>query len=251
MLPDVGCAGQVLLVGASPSKASGVVLGVVDHLLGSGIGLVLKVIALEHERKLFERATHGLREHEVHKDNLKCEPAAVRDKVLPADVLETDGVDEGGEETGQATKELEDGDTTRALGIGPNFDHVSCIESVTLLFARGMVGFRLTVGQGVVTHVVARRVRVNEEEGSDVGPVVGLINRLTMHGALHGNGPRDVAEQQADGAGHVHDTTSDAGDEKRDGNTADQTPAGDGNVDLLDEGRLGIANHLEEIAEEV
>lgn len=113
------------------------------------------------------------------------------------------------------------------------------------------MGVQLTVGQGVITHVIARRVHVDEEEGGDVRPVVGCPIRLACHGALHGDGPCDIAQQQADGAGHVHDTTSDTGDKERDGHAAEQTPAGDGHVDLLDKGRVGETNHLEEVAEEV
>lgn len=133
----------MFLGGASPPQASGVMFVVVDHLLGSRIGLVLKFLTLEHEGKLFERTTHGLGEHEVHEDDLKCEPAAIRDEVLPANVLETDGVDEGCEETSQTTKQLEDGDTTRALGIGPHFHHVGWFESVILISEQGMMGFDL------------------------------------------------------------------------------------------------------------
>lgn len=68
----------------------------------------------------------GLGEEEVDEDNFISEPAAVRDEVLPADVLEANGVDEGGKETSQAAEKLEDGDTARAFSVWPNFDHVGC-----------------------------------------------------------------------------------------------------------------------------
>lgn len=126
MLLYLSRAAQLVFVGAAPTKASRVMLSVVDHLLGSGIGLSLKVLAFEHEGKLFERPTHSFREHKVDEADLECEPAAVRNEVLPANVLETDGVDKSGEEAGQTTKELENGNTTGALGIRPDFHHVGC-----------------------------------------------------------------------------------------------------------------------------
>ncbi len=54
--------------------------------------------------ELLQGAAESLGEHEVHETDFKSEPAAVRDKVLPADVVEADGVDEGGEETGETAK---------------------------------------------------------------------------------------------------------------------------------------------------
>ncbi len=74
--------------------------------------------------QLLQGAAKGLGEHEVDEADLKGEPAAVRDEVLPAGALEADGVDKGGEEAGEAAEQLEDGDTAGALGVGPDFDHV-------------------------------------------------------------------------------------------------------------------------------
>jgi len=77
------------------------------------------------EGELLEGAAKGLGEEEVDEDDLEREPAAVRDEVSPADIVETDGVDKGGEEAGQAAKELEGGDSVGALGEGPHLNHVS------------------------------------------------------------------------------------------------------------------------------
>ena len=99
--------------------------------------------------------------------------------------------------------------------------------------AQGQEG-RLTVGEGVVAHVVAGRVRVDEEERGNVGRVVGRPRVLGRLGALHGDGPRDVTEQEADGAHEVHDAAADLDDEQRHDDAAEQAPAGDRDVDLLD-----------------
>jgi hypothetical protein len=79
------------------------------------------------EGKFFKGATVCLGEEEVDEDNFISEPAAVRDEVLPADVLEANRVDEGGEETSQTAEKLEDGDAAGAFSIWPNLDHVGCV----------------------------------------------------------------------------------------------------------------------------
>lgn len=66
-------------------------------------------------------------------------------------------------------------------------------------------------------------------------------------GALHGNRPGNVAEQKTNGADKVHDAAADLDDEERDDNAAEETPAGNRNVDLLDVGRVGEANELEKV----
>ena len=94
--------------------------------LDSGNSLVCQRFVLEHCRLLAPRllvpseqgewmgrrteseflqcAAEGLGEHKVHEADLKGEPAAVRDEVLAADVVEADGVDESGEEAGETAK---------------------------------------------------------------------------------------------------------------------------------------------------
>jgi len=58
-------------------------------------------------------------EEKVNKDDFEGQEATVRDKIAPADVGQADGVDEGSEEVGKATKELEPGNTTGPRGEGP------------------------------------------------------------------------------------------------------------------------------------
>ena len=81
--------------------------------------------------------------------------------------------------------------------------------------------------------------------------MVGLLGGGSSLGALHGDGPGDVAAQQGNGAGQVHDAAANAGDQHGHGESAEQTPAGDRDVDLLDVGRVGVADELEKIAEVV
>lgn len=72
--------------------------------------------------QLLQRPSRGLREHEPDKADLEREPAAVRDEVFPADVADTDGVDEGREEAGATAEELEDCYAAASFGVGEEFD---------------------------------------------------------------------------------------------------------------------------------
>lgn len=69
------------------------------------------------ESQFLKGAPRGLWEEEPDEDDLEDKPAAVGKQPLPLDVLQSDGVDEGGEECGASAPELEDGDATRAFCI--------------------------------------------------------------------------------------------------------------------------------------
>jgi len=69
------------------------------------------------ESQLLKGAPRCLREEEPDEDDLEDKPAAVGEQPLPCDVLQSNGVDEGGEESGASAEELEDGDATRAFCI--------------------------------------------------------------------------------------------------------------------------------------
>lgn len=98
----------------------------VHNLLNRTNRLLGQCLVLKQERQFFEGTPKRLREHEIHKRDLKGQEAAVRDEVLPADVLETDGVDERVEETGKAAEELEPGNAAGALCVGPKLDEEGC-----------------------------------------------------------------------------------------------------------------------------
>lgn len=72
----------------------------------------------------------------------------------------------------------------------------------------------LTVGQGVVADVVRRGVHVHPEDGGDGGGLVRVVVVVGVHGALHGDRPGDVDQEERDGAGHVHDAAAVAADEQ-------------------------------------
>jgi len=74
------------------------------------------------ECQLFQRPSRRLREHEPDKTDFEGEPAAVRDEVLPADVADTDWVDEGCEEAGAAAEKLENCYATASFGVGEELD---------------------------------------------------------------------------------------------------------------------------------
>lgn len=101
-------------------------------LLHSHVRPLRLILVLEQERQLLERAPVRLGEEEPDKDNLEREPDAVEDEVAPPLVGETDGVDKGREEVGQAAEELEEGDAARAQGVGPHLDEVGCGERLSV-----------------------------------------------------------------------------------------------------------------------
>lgn len=108
-----------------------------------------------------------------------------------------------------------------------------------------------TVRECVIAHVVARCIRIDEEQDGDIRRPVGRAGFCGRLCELHRNGPRDVAEQQADGADEVHDAAAHAKHEQRDGDAADHAPARDAHVDLLHLGAVREADHLEQVAEVV
>lgn len=81
--------------------------------------------------QLLERAARRLGPQEVDAADLKGQPDAVADEVLPLGVRQADGVDEGVEEAGAAPEQLEDGDAARAHGEGEELDEEGCQRIVS------------------------------------------------------------------------------------------------------------------------
>jgi len=78
------------------------------------------------ESKLFQRSAECLGEEEVYEADLVAQKYDVRDEVAPARVLQSDGVDKGGEEGRETAPQLEPGETARSLCVRPNLNHVGC-----------------------------------------------------------------------------------------------------------------------------
>lgn len=110
---------------------------------------------------------------------------------------------------------------------------------------------RLTVCQSIVPHVVARTVSINEEERCNVSRAIRCPSLRCRLRLLHGDGPGDVAQQQADGTHQVHDPPADLDHQQGHDCGTDHTPAGDGHVYFLYVGRVRHANHFEQVAEVV
>lgn len=110
---------------------------------------------------------------------------------------------------------------------------------------------RLTVCQSIVSHVVARTVSINEEQRCNVRRAIRCPSLRCRLRFLHGDGPRDVAQQQADGAHQVHDPPADLDHQQGHDRGTDHTPAGDRHIDLLHVGRVRHADHFEQVAEVV
>lgn len=111
-----------------------------ELLLDNMLDLMKLILLLEQEGQLLESAPTGLREQEVDEDDLESEPEDVGKIVLPAGVLESDGVDIGVEEVGKTAKELEDGDTTGTGGVWEEFDEVCVGESIVGHVVTGGIG---------------------------------------------------------------------------------------------------------------
>lgn len=208
------------------------------------------------EGQFFQGTSERLGEHEVDEDDLVCQETAIRDEILPTSILKPDGVDERREEAGQTAEQLEERDTVGSLGEGPYFNHVGYAnQSVLGVFMRRW-GFKgeskeLTVGQRVITKVVGGCVGKDEEDDGTIGSLVRSTQVPALHSLLHGDRPEDVDGQGRYRASEVHVATLEPEDEERGDRTAHQVPAREGNVDLLLEYRLVLADHLEEVAQEI
>jgi hypothetical protein len=69
-----------------------------------------------------------------------------------------------------------------------------------------------------------------------------------MDGISHRDGPADVNREQTDSTGHVHNTATEAPDLAGNEGGHDKRPARVDKVDVVLGGRVGEANHLQEIA---
>ena len=96
----------------------------VNLLLDSGGGLLVVLVVLEEESKFLQGAAAGLGVEPVDNAELEEDPTTVDGKVLPLDGIESDGVDVGGEETGELSEDLLNTDTAGSHGIRPKFDQV-------------------------------------------------------------------------------------------------------------------------------
>ena len=76
------------------------------------------------ESQLLQGAARSLGVQEEDDHELESDPTTVDSKVLPLDGIEGDGVDVGGEETGELAEDLLDTNTTGSLGVGPKLDKV-------------------------------------------------------------------------------------------------------------------------------
>lgn len=184
------------------------------------------------EGQLLQGPVRGLWEEEPDETDLEGQPAAVGDQPLPADIVQTDRVDKGGEEAGHAAEQLEDGDAARALGVGPQLDEVG-------------------VGERVVAEVVAGRVGKDEEDGRGAGGGVCAAGVFGRDALLHRHRPADVDDEQRARAHQVHGPPAEARHQHGRREPAHQRPARDGQVDLLLEDRVRVSDHREQVAQVV
>ena len=131
------------------------------------------------ERKFLQGAVVSLWEKEIDDHNLKRDPATIHDKPFPGNISKSDGIDEGSEESGSSTEELEEGEPTSSFSVWEELNQVG-------------------IGQRVKSDVVGRRVEEDEEDHHLSG---GHIERelridfmllLGFHIECHANSPADV-----------------------------------------------------------
>jgi hypothetical protein len=206
-----------------------VVLGIskVNLLLDSGGGLLVELVVLEEESKFLQGATAGLGVEPVDNAELKANPTTVDGKVLPLDGIESNGVDVGGEETGELSEDLLDTDTTGSHGIWPKFDQVG-------------------VGKGVVSNVVGRRVSKVKEQRGDTSGVVLLAHGSSLD-LLERDSNGDECEKHERGRKHVHVSTLETRDDKSNDCGVDQTPASVGKIDACLCPVVGKSHEFEEL----
>lgn len=90
-------------------------------------------MGIRTEGKLLEGAAAGLGVEKVDDEELKGDPAAVDGEIPPPNGVEGDRVDVGGKEARKLAEDLLDGDTAASLGVGPEFNQVSYLVSVSVL----------------------------------------------------------------------------------------------------------------------
>lgn len=82
------------------------------------------VLAIEQRRGFLEGKTPRLDDEEVAEDELEGDPAAVHNVVLPAELLERDGVDILVEDEGEGDGEVEDVETLGTEAVRKDLDGV-------------------------------------------------------------------------------------------------------------------------------
>lgn len=82
------------------------------------------------ETQLLQSTIGSLREHKIDKDDFKGDPCAEDKQILPRDALDSNGVDESGEEICATSPELEERNSASSLCVGEEFDEICCRTSV-------------------------------------------------------------------------------------------------------------------------
>lgn len=133
----------------------------VQLLVSSSRRLLRLILVLEQESELLQCPARSLGPQEVDGGDLEAQKTDVGQQVLPLGVFHADRVDEGVEEAGTATEELEEGDAACACREWVQFDQEG-------------------VGERVVAHVVAGRVgeHPEDDEVTDGGALSGQISFL-------------------------------------------------------------------------
>jgi hypothetical protein len=83
-----------------------------------------KILAWTPQNKISWERKAGITYEVPDEDDLIDEEDAVHDKPLPFNVVQTDRVNEGGEESSSATPELEDGNTLGTLHVRPDLNKI-------------------------------------------------------------------------------------------------------------------------------
>lgn len=167
---------------------------------------------------------------EVNGNNLDADHADIHDEILPASVVHADRIDVCSEEASTSNEELLDSDTTGTLGEWEKFDQVSICQSI-------------------VSDIVPRAVKEDEEKNSDSCCVVRATDFERIHSVLHGNSPCDVYYKHTRCTTQKHCSSLESWRNKSNCSAIDKTPRCVAKIDHRFGVRVCDTNHVKNLAE--
>lgn len=106
----------------------------------------------------------------------------------------------------------------------------------------------LTVGQRIITHIVAWAIRIYKHQNRHIRRTIRRTRIRCRLRILHTNRPPDIAQKQRTRAHQIHDPPPHFHHQHGHHRSANQTPARNAHIDLLNRRAIGEANHFEQVA---
>ena len=217
--------GTLLVNGGGPAAlGTASEAGIDGSALVELLGLLLTI---EQRGGLLKSAVLGLDNEDDHERQLECEPHAVDDVVLPAELREGDGVGVLIEDERERDGEVEHGETLGAELVGKNLD--------------GVGDDKRTVGD------VVRSV-VEEDEGDDS---VGGSGASSDGVSGRADGLHDEEDKHADVGGDEEGSSADTVAEETSDDSHEEVEELEDTVDQVLDGDVGDADGVEHLVEVV